>query len=479
MKRILIVLGLCAAGVYGQQATDTTPSDFNPVDELAVRLKDPGIDDKSIADISAVLTEGIQEFAIASLGPKVFLGLVERNRLDKQVGSTSGSSGTTNLVSRGSVPRLLGLAVENGAAYQTVTGNTITFRANPSGLVRALVKQSYLLSGPPLDPNMLDQIVDRFSFSTTFDTQRGSSPGTFTGQSSQITEATGRISIINHRDPRDRSNWTEINKIRTSMTGFVEAISKYFGLVRARAEYASWRESAAKRLVGFRTFTEDKLKNELRAISDEFTFQFGSSLRSQAERIIEELKDFRENRDKILTAIAKRPTLAFEYAYNRQIVPNEVQAALPANFIVPDLSTARLIFGVGSANLELSANASVTLFNNALPEMRGHLRDIQGGTSLDIRLPRIQGIGAGIVTASWLGVYLRQQPFGLKVTIRDKETADGFISVFQGKLTFPMGDTGFRVPIAITHTNRTEFQDLPDTRGNIGLMFDLDKLFAR
>jgi hypothetical protein len=470
---------LCVYTVIALAQTASPPEDFNPVDELVVRLKDPGVDQTSPGDIAAVLTEGIQEFAVATLGPTVFLSLVEKNRLDKQVGSTSGSNGTTNIVSRGSVPQLLGLAVENGAAYQTATGNTITFRLNPGGLVRALVKQSYLLSGPPADPSGLDQIVNRVSFSTSFDTQRGPAPGTFTGERSQVTEVTARINIINHRDPRERSNWAEINRIRASMGGFVQAVSKYFGLLRARPEYASWRDSAAKRLVGFRSFSDAKLKAELRAISEEFTFQFDSALRPHATRIVEELEDFRESRDKILTAIAKRPTLAFEYAYNRQIVPASVQAALPANFVVPDLSTARLIFGVGSAHLEFSANASVTTFNNALPEMQGHLRDIQGATSMDIRLPRISGIGAGIVTASWLGVYLKQQPFAIKVKVRDKETADGFISVFQGKLTFPMGDSGFRLPIAVTHTNRTEFQDLPDTRGNIGLMFDLDKLFAK
>src|SRR5262245_35390064 len=43
----------------------------------------------------------------------------ELNRMDKQPGATSNSSGSTSLVSKGSAPSLIGFALEHGGLTQT------------------------------------------------------------------------------------------------------------------------------------------------------------------------------------------------------------------------------------------------------------------------------------------------------------------------------------------------------------------------
>jgi hypothetical protein len=52
-------------------------------------------------------------------------------------------------------------------------------------------------------------------------------------------------------------------------------------------------------------------------------------------------------------------------------------------------------------------------------------------------------------------------------------------NVFQAKYSIPVGDSGLQVPISFTASNRTELIKKKEMRGNIGITFDLDKLFAR
>ncbi|MGH9752109.1 MAG: hypothetical protein ACREA2_04940 [Blastocatellia bacterium] len=55
----------------------------------------------------------------------------------------------------------------------------------------------------------------------------------------------------------------------------------------------------------------------------------------------------------------------------------------------------------------------------------------------------------------------------------------GDIAVGQVKLTIPIKDTGLKLPISFTFANRTELVREREVRGNFGLTFDLDTLFAR
>ena len=70
-------------------------------------------------------------------GYKALLEALEA-RSSKQVGSTPSSKGTTSLAMKGLVPKILGVAVETGALNREISGTTITFRATPAGIVKAL-----------------------------------------------------------------------------------------------------------------------------------------------------------------------------------------------------------------------------------------------------------------------------------------------------------------------------------------------------
>src|SRR5262249_1331558 len=123
-------------------------------------------------------------------------------RVDKQTGSTSSSSGSTSLTSHGSVPAILGFAVENGALQKSVGGSTITFRARPVQVIQALQTTPFDDAYAEIEKNGAIGLLNRFSFALSFDASRGNSSGTFTGSSNQISSFSTTVDIWNHRDPR-------------------------------------------------------------------------------------------------------------------------------------------------------------------------------------------------------------------------------------------------------------------------------------
>ena len=58
----------------------------------------------------------------------------ETKRTDKQLGSSSGSQGSTTLAAKAGIEDLLGLAIENGAIQNEISGTTLTLSTSPYAL---------------------------------------------------------------------------------------------------------------------------------------------------------------------------------------------------------------------------------------------------------------------------------------------------------------------------------------------------------
>ncbi len=476
----MVVTALTAASLA--YAEDPPANSFVPFEGLADGLKS-NMEKKPVipGEVAATFNEHVQEFALYSLGKPIFNALVEENRLDKQVGGSAGNTGATSLVSNGSVPRLFGLAVENGALYQSVSGSVVTFRLNPSGLILAMAKNTFAASGPPTQATALEKALDRISASASFDLQRGSTPGTFTGERSQLREVSAHFDIWNKRDPRHPSHAAAILKLADDMKQFVEDINNYFDVLKAKPAYNVWIEQQVKKFQQVQPLDDAGLKAFISAAGEEFVAKFGSdpNLQDLAKSLVDEMKSYRRIRDKVFQEMARSLVFTFEYTFNRLTIPDSSLVAVAAGTVIPDVSTVRLILSspLGSVG-EVTLNGSVSLFNSTLPQMRGNLRDIQFSGSLNFRLPEIQSVGSPVLTFAVLGAFLHQQPFGAKVLLFNKETADGRIGVFQTKLTFPAGSNGVRIPLSFTIANRSDFKTEKEIRGSVGLTFDLDKLFS-
>ena len=67
--------------------------------------------------------------------------------------------------------------------------------------------------------------------------------------------------------------------------------------------------------------------------------------------------------------------------------------------------------------------------------------------------------------------------FGITFNGADIKTR-GHIGVFQAKLEFPTANNSMRIPLSLTVSNRTELIKESEVRGQIGVSFNLDSLFA-
>ena len=148
-----------------------------------------------------------------------FVRDIDNARVDKQVGGAPSNSGATSLLSKASVPGILGLAVENGALQKDGSGTTITFRGNPVGIIKALGDKGFIESYD--DDDSTTKVLRRFSFAVSFDTSRGNQSGTFTGDRQQLSSYMFHLDLWNKRDPRNgsyRRKWE--NLIRNQAQNF-------------------------------------------------------------------------------------------------------------------------------------------------------------------------------------------------------------------------------------------------------------------
>jgi hypothetical protein len=205
-------------------------------------------------------------------------------------------------------------------------------------------------------------------------------------------------------------------------------------------------------------------------------------------RVIPAANAYAGARVDLLKKINKSFTLAFDYSNTRQVVtlgnadggmttlPTGVTNSLPnlGNFLLT--ASGRFI-----GRSEITANISATRFNGRRvgPDV-GRWRDVRAGLQVDVPLPEIKEVVKPTLTLSYLYLNLLEEPLGAKVLVNGVEQSrKGIISFGQAKLDFPIGSSGMRVPISITYSNRTELIKENNVRGQIGIPFDLDKIFSK
>ena len=183
-----------------------------------------------VKTVFATMVPDLIPFVLIGKTRQDYVKAIEEARVNKQVGAGDTNSGTTSLVSKGSVPAILGFAVENGALKREESGTSFTFRGNPVGIVKALGDKGFIQSYDDDSPPLRE--LRRFSFAFTFDADRGDTPGTFVGDLAQLSSYSARLDLINRRDPRHsdyRGKWESLIRnqglvITTSTVG----LARYF-----------------------------------------------------------------------------------------------------------------------------------------------------------------------------------------------------------------------------------------------------------
>lgn len=413
---------------------------------------------KAAIDITANPQLYAELLSNALLPRDEFIRDLEAARIDKQVGGGSGNAGSTTLVTKGGTPAIIGFAVENGGLTRTVDGTTITLRGNPIGMIEALQKKGFLTSYQ--DDSASARLLRKLSFSASFDTSRGDTPGTFFANRQQLSGYSLRYEFKNDRDPRNekyKTQWeTLVRDHAQEVANDLSRIQRFFD---THPTYNSWLEKAKEAVATaasadlpsvvtrqFEALQEIEIPDELRAMLESFRTDFTS---------------YRGERSKLLEIVANAPIFTFEYVNSRR--PGLIDTS---NFKF--IAETGLFKGKG----DLTYNGSFTLFNaNPGPGMK-RLRDFDNSLRLDIPLGDVRKVGNFVLT--FAGQYKR-------LTENEMPGMDNEGDIASGQLLFtvPIKGTGFKIPFSVSFANRTEFVKEKEVRGNFGFTLDLDALFAK
>jgi hypothetical protein len=418
-------------------------------------------------------------------------------RPDKQLGAGASSSGSTSLTSKGSVPDVLGFAVENGALVQSASGTAITFSARPLQLVQALQKTGWVQSYKDIENNPTLGILNRFSFGVTFDTTRGGTNGVFTGSTNQVSAFLAHVDLLNWRDPRSKRFDPQWEKLRAGalqeMSNKIYAVlDKVFDDPAFQKEYDTWKKDI---LIDVTRALTSKDASTLANISAKaFTDFPPASVVPGAEAIVKSAADATTAvltaRQNILDYVGTAPIISFEYTDNLA-----VKAVAPSPQL-PDISNLKLIveaapFHGGSFTL----NGSATIFNSPPVGFAAkRLRDAQASAQLDVPIKTVVSTLGNVllsfsgrfehIASDTLPTIVAAVPGAMNLSL--PSLADVFsgtgaalkgnLGLFQAKLTIPVKNSGVKIPLSVTWANRTELIKESDVRGNIGVTFDMDTI---
>jgi hypothetical protein len=412
-----------------------------------------------------------------------FVTQAQEQRVDQQVGAGPSSQGTTSLVVKGGVPYFFGLAVENGAATQSQSDTTITYRVNPAGMLNLIQKKGFISGFRQNDHDPFLKVLGKTSLGFTFDTSRGSTPGVFTGDKQQLSAFSARIEFVNERDPRLKKyerDWEKfVSEEQVKLSDQISRTSLALNDWGTEDDEGSFKDPA---LQAWLIQTNNALKTvDQNLSSEQRVSQYATILRARADLLPVDLVSpetaqavtdfakrflaYTQKKDELLERIAKGKIFTLEYTNNRGVNS-------------PDLSNFNFIAATGmGSRIDLTANGSLTFFNKqplaAIPggPRPGRVRDFQFAGQV------AKSLGDFDFWASGRYERLIENATTLAGTMVPGTKGD--IAVGQFGLNIPIKSLGIKFPLSITFANRTELIKEKEVRGNIGFTFNWDTLFSK
>ena len=402
-------------------------------------------------------------------------------RIDKQVGSTPGNSGSTSLAMKGLVPKILGVAVENGALNEDQKGTTVTFRTTPAGIVKALQGSGLVDTTTDYANNAGSWLASRFSAAASFDTSRGSDTNTLTASGQQLSSWSARLVVVNQRDPASmgyRKQWMDIAHNSSAYLNAAQALSDV--LKKPGTPFDKWDQELLAKVqqdvegplqtnhdvnaaaVKFKKILQEQLPAlEKIALPDD-------ALKA-LDAYVKQLSSVEQQIDDVYAFAGKGALMTLDWSTTRD--PQ-----------LPDLYTATLVWedGVGaSRQSNVTLNAALSFFRSTPTNAVEQFKSFDASVQLDHPLGRIS-TSMPSVTLSIAGKY----SYLPNDTVASTTTAaagsapalKGSIGVVQVKLTIPVKGSGLKVPLSVTASNRTELIKEKDVRASFGISYDLDPL---
>lgn len=420
-------------------------------------------------------------------GEESYVALVteaQETRTDQQVGAGPEATGTTSLVVKGGIPYALGFAVENGAAIETRSGTTVTFRLNPVGTLNMLAGKGFITGFQQSANDSALNLLRKASVGFTFDTSRGDQPGIFTGDRQQLSSVSARYEFINDRDPRLKRYEREW-ELLVSGEGLKLAETVWEATLAIQSDFETrtspppfkdpalqaWLEQTNGRLAVAGLSDINAVAKLLREQASLLPVNLVSSETADAVTgFARQFESYSRAKERLLDMIASGRVLTFEYTNQR-------------GMNAPDTSNFRFIASTGTlGRIDLTANGSLTIFNKkplvtSLVEPRpGRVRDFQFAGQLDVPF-NLGEVGQFVLWFSGRYERLMEDAATRAGTIVPNTKGD--IAIGQFGLKVPIQKLGMHLPISFTIANRTELVKEREVRGNFGFTFNIDSILAR
>jgi hypothetical protein len=450
--------------------------------------------------------ENITEFLLFAGGKGAYhrlLQAVENARLDKQAGTSPSAEGTTSTVSKGAVSQILSLAVEQGALTRTDNKSLATFRGNALGVARLFTGDEQFPYCAIFDygcESSLAGFFRRTSFSFSIDTQpaNGQLPTATNPDSNKAVLTAGHAQQIpawgfryDFNVRRQKFGKEFLAKIKTVSDSdyfkkVVEAVTK----IAQTDAYGKWFRQYETLLASNQVTTETALRDLLgKAVTDLVEVAKNlpqepdkPSFQSSLNPIIDAMGDYFGRRDKALEAIVNPWTFSLEYNDDR---PQNQPSQSSLKFIASGRDAA--------GNLQFTFNASAARYDHKPAQGAvKQFRDAQASLQLDRALTAADARYGATLS---IGYYFQYMADDALLTIPSGNLAPGTsialpgdasvllktkgsIHIAQVGVTFRIRDTGVKVPLTVSYSNRTELIKANNMRGHFGVSYDLDSLFA-
>jgi len=411
------------------------------------------------------------------------LAAVEQARTDMQSGASPSASGTSSLIAKASAPSFFAAAVEQGALLESTDSLTTTFHGNLMGLLDLLGSGGYVRSYA--DDGGLAKFSRRISFAFTLKNASSINAdaidsGPIAAVQRQIADLDERLeqysvrAVVgkNRRDPRDEDNRTALRALMdTKGQAVLAALDDALGDLQLSDEYDQWRDESARELKAVPLpFLDGALIKRLNILSD-LAAKLVPQFETKALEAYKAYAAFLSARSTVLEHIEARPVVAVEYVRRRKAVD-------------PDLSTYRLIAEGQKGRWDLSLNASYTGYDNRSDGGGAIAHDFQIGAEADRPLGDRNSRGQsnsplGNAVLAFAFLYERlQNPGTITFAGRSIAAPSGNLYIGQVKVTLPMNDSGLKIPLSLSFSNRTELLDEKEIRANLGFTFNFNAVAA-
>jgi hypothetical protein len=447
----------------------------------------------------------------------------------KQSGSSVGTGGTTNIVSKGLTANVLSVATEYGALTESTNNQTVTISGTLAGVPIAFINQfpkllqdctANILFTPCIGHKWINR-MSRVSYGVSYDTSQSSQtltgtatgqsqgttqPVTFTANTRQITQVTGKV-ILFQGNPATATVFgskvktdTAGGAVPTSSNALDKNVKPFTDWQANHSEFQTWQDTAASwlesqrasdlvtnwqtlgcslvNLLGGPTSNCTTLKDIKPADNKQ------PDLFANADAVASSYANWVSTQYSFAEALRAKPVLTFEYNENRPV-------SQPAN------SVFRLAYGQTIRNWTLTFNGAASIYDavpaGSIPGA-SRIRDVQVGVEADYDLTKLKILGSG--TSADFTYYYQDQtsPAILNVTPGSPVTGitltglpasatqvfaqKGMINIAQIKLAIGVAQSSVRFPISVSWSNRTELIAKPAWRAQIGISYDLDSLFS-